>query len=302
MISDEKKLTLELYKELGLEVRQFNSETYATNRLMLPPLIIGLLVLYGDVEKFLGVEFQNAEVVHWLVWLGCVLISLMWICNISRLAQLARWHLETSRQCEFKLGLIGHRRVFAIDEISRVSKILRHSVIRFFGFGIYFSLLLTFLLKSIDFSKVLILLRCIVSGETLIALITIIVSGSLSFLIWHFYFQKPFRLSRQTPIKWRYIVSIVSLILIALLILLGIVLFLVNLQVRPDANAHLMQGLRYSAKGDYDNAIEAYTKAIEVKPGYIPAYALRGLEYSAKGDDDQSNADRAKANALRKAQ
>ena len=77
---------------------------------------------------------------------------------------------------------------------------------------------------------------------------------------------------------------------------------LVNLQVQPDANAHLMQGLRYSAKGDYDNAIEAYTKAIEIKPGYVPAYALRGLEYSAKGDDDQSNADWAKANALRKAQ
>ena len=118
----------------------------------------------------------------------------------------------------------------------------------------------------------------------------------------HIDLKKPFRPSRQTPIKWRYIASIVSLILIALLILLGIVLFLVNLQVQPDANAHLMQGLRYSAKGDYDNAIEAYTKAIEIKPGYVPAYALRGLEYSAKGDDDQSNADWAKANALRKAQ
>ena len=302
MISDEKKLTLELYKELGLEVRQFNSETYATNRLMLPPLIIGLLVLYGDVEKFLGVEFQNAEAVHWLVWLGCVLISLMWICNISRLAQLARWHLETSRQCEFKLGLIGHRRVFAIDENSRVSKILRHSALRFFGFGIYFSLLLTFPLQSMDFSEVPTALKFIVSSETHIALIAVIVSGGLSFWIWYFYLKKPFRSSRQTSINWLYIAFIVSLILIALLILLGIVLFLVNLQVQPDANAHLMQGLRYSAKGDYDNAIEAYTKAIEIKRDYAKAYALRGAAYRAKGDDERSDEDWAIAGALRKTQ
>ena len=302
MTSEEKKLTLELYKELGLEVRQFNLEVYTTNRLMLPPLVIGLLVLYGEVEKFLGVEFQNAEAVHWLVWLGCVLISLMWICNVSRLAQLAHLNRETLRECERKLELKGHRKIAEMDGKSTVSKVLRHSVTRFIGFWIYFSLLLTFMLKSMDFNEGPTLLRFIVSSETHIALIAVIASGVLSFWIWYFYLKKPFRPSRQTPIKWRYIASIVSLILIALLILLGIVLFLVNLRVQPDANAHLMQGLRYSAKGDYDNAIEAYTKAIEIKPGYVPAYALRGLEYSAKGDADQSNADWFKANALRKAQ
>ena len=56
---DENKLLLELYKELGLEVRQRSSERPATNRLMLPPLVIGLLVLYGKVEKFLGIEFKT---------------------------------------------------------------------------------------------------------------------------------------------------------------------------------------------------------------------------------------------------
>ena len=108
---DENKLSLELYKELGLEVRQRSSERSATNRLMLPPLVIGLLVLYGEVGTFLGVEFNNPEAMHRLVWLGCVVISLIWICNMSRLAQLSHWHLETQRECECKLGLLGHKRL-----------------------------------------------------------------------------------------------------------------------------------------------------------------------------------------------
>ena len=143
MISDEKKLMLELYKELGLEVRQFNSETYATNRLMLPPLIIGLLVLYGEVEKFLGVEFNNPEAIYQLVWFGSFAISLIWICNMSRLAQLSHWNLETQRECEHKLGIKGHKKIHEMDKKrekdSSVSKILRHSRLRLVGFGIYFS-------------------------------------------------------------------------------------------------------------------------------------------------------------------
>ena len=89
------KLSLELYKEVGNAVRQSISEVYATSRLMLPPLVIGLLVLYGEVKKFLGVEFQNAETLHYLVWSGCVIISLIWIFNVSRVAQVVHWHLET---------------------------------------------------------------------------------------------------------------------------------------------------------------------------------------------------------------
>ena len=302
MISDEKKLTLELYKELGLEVRQRSTETYATNRLMLPPLVIGLLVLYGEVEKFLGVEFQNAEVVHWLVWFGCVLISLIWICNMSRLAQLVHWHLETQRRCEYKLGLIGHRKIAAIDEKSRVSKILRHSTLRFFGFGIYFSLLLTFPLKSIDFNEVPGQLKSIFSYEAFTPWIAVIISGVLSFLIRYFYLKMPFRSSGQTPRKWRHIASIVFLILLALLIFLGMVFFLADLQGQPDAKAHLLRGLEYSEKGKYDNAIASYTKAIDIKRDYFKAYALRGAAYRAKGDDEKSDADWTIANALRKTQ
>ena len=145
------------------------------------------------------------------------------------------------------------------------------------------------------------LLRRIVSGETLIALIAIIVSGSLSFLIRHFYF-KPFRSSRQTSRKGRYITSIISLILIVLLIFLGMVFFLADLQGQPDAKAHLLRGLEYSEKGEYDNAIASYTKAIDIERDYSKAYALRGAAYRAKGDDERSDADWAIANALRKTQ
>lgn len=218
MISEEKKLLLELYKELGIEVRHFNSEVYATNRLMLPPLVIGLLVLYGDVEKFLGVEFQNAEVVHQLVWFGCVPISLMWICNVSRLTQLVHLNRKTLRECECKLGLKGHRKIAEMDEKSTVSKVLRHSALRFTGFGIYFSLLLNFLLKSIF------------SDEGFIPWVTIGGSIGLSVWVWYFYLKMPFRSSGQTPRKWRHIASIVFLILLALLIFLGMVFFLANLQ------------------------------------------------------------------------
>ena len=73
MLNDEKKLSLELYKELGLEVRQLGLETYATNRLMLPPLVIGLLMLYGAVEKFLGGQVVISRDALYLIWFGCAL-------------------------------------------------------------------------------------------------------------------------------------------------------------------------------------------------------------------------------------
>ena len=50
-MDDQKQLWLAEYKELGLEARQYNSEVYQTNRLMLPALIIGLLILYGAADK-----------------------------------------------------------------------------------------------------------------------------------------------------------------------------------------------------------------------------------------------------------
>ena len=186
---DENGLSLELYKELGLEARQRSLETYATNRLMLPPLIVGLLVLYGEVETFLGVSFNNPEAIHRLVWFGCVVISLIWICNMSRLAQISHWHLATQRQCERKLKLRGHRKIAKIDEKSFISKALRHSTLRFVGFGLYFFLLLHYILQSIDFIAVPPLFPY--WDEALILLFAISGGAGISYSVWCLYFKNP---------------------------------------------------------------------------------------------------------------
>ena len=83
------------------------------------------------------------------------------------------------------------------------------------------------------------------------------------------------------------------------LIVLGMFLFLVYLQKQPDASAYLVLGLKFSAKGDYDKAIEKYTYAIKIKPDYAKAYALRAEAYRANGDDKESNKDLGIAKALR---
>ena len=198
---DDNKLLLELYKELGLEVRQRNSETYATNRLMLPPLVIGLLVLYGKVEKFLGVEFDNPEAIHRLVWFGCVVISLLWICNMSRLAQLSHWHLGTQRECEHKLGLIGHKKIAKKDAKREkqlpILKILRHSRLRFVGFWIYFTLLISFGLKNVGHYLVEIFTDSSINNVRNLSLwvgsflLSGLISWGMTYCIWSLYFEKP---------------------------------------------------------------------------------------------------------------
>ena len=200
---DENKLSLELYKELGLEGRQRGSERTATNRLMLPPLVIGLLVLYGEVETFLGVEFDNPEAIYRLVWFGCVVISLIWICNMSRLAQLSHWYLETQRECERNLGLIGHQKIAKKDkkrgEDLPVLNILRHSKLRFIGFGIYFSLLLYYILQSMDFIAAL--PWFIDWHEALILWFALSGGGGLSYGIWYLYLKDSSTSAKEASIK-----------------------------------------------------------------------------------------------------
>ena len=48
------------------------------------------------------------------------------------------------------------------------------------------------------------------------------------------------------------------------------------------------RGLVYANKQQYDQAITAYTKAIEIKPGLDKAYAMRGLAYFVKEDFEQA--------------
>jgi len=58
------------------------------------------------------------------------------------------------------------------------------------------------------------------------------------------------------------------------------------------------RGNVYSEKGQYDQAISAYTKALEIIPSYSAAYYNRGNAYSEKGQYDQAIADYTKALAV----
>ena len=301
MLNDEKKLSLELYKELGLEVRQLGLETYATNRLMLPPLVIGLLMLYGAVEKFLGGQVVISRDALYLIWFGCALISLMWICKMSRLAQLSHWHLETQRRCEYKLEVIGHRNIHHKDEKSLISKILRHSALRFIGFGVYFALLLNFLLRSITFNGVPSVLESIISHEVFIPRVAIIGSGILSISIWYFYFKSPFSASTKTFAKLENIISIIIFLGIIVLPILGIAIWVV-LEVSLTGGLILFWYLYFKEHPPSKTPIKWYHIAIIIILAIliveipilflsyqqarfdVSIHLIKGLEYFAKND------------------
>ena len=61
------------------------------------------------------------------------------------------------------------------------------------------------------------------------------------------------------------------------------------------AIAYYIRAGAYKAKGDSDQAIADYSKAIEANSHYADAYAGRGILYQIKGDDDHAIADYAKA-------
>ena len=70
-------------------------------------------------------------------------------------------------------------------------------------------------------------------------------------------------------------------------------------QKRREAAIHNNRGLIYGEKGDYDRAIEAFTKAVEVNPSYAVAYNNRGLAYNNIGEFDRAIADYTKAIELK---
>ena len=65
------------------------------------------------------------------------------------------------------------------------------------------------------------------------------------------------------------------------------------------ADAYLDRGSDFLAKGNYDRAIEAYDKAIELKPDFADAYSNRGAAYAKKGDYPRTVADYDKAIELK---
>ena len=51
-----------------------------------------------------------------------------------------------------------------------------------------------------------------------------------------------------------------------------------------DAESYNLRGVLYDSRGQFDLAIEAYNKAIELKPNFVEAYNNRGNAYSGKND------------------
>ena len=295
------KELMEEYKEHGLEFRHHDTQISAANRLMLPPLVIGLLVLYGEVDKFLGVEFKNPEAAHLLIWSGCLIISLIWVFNVSRTAQLVHSHLDTRRKNAEIFGLRGHTKIYKMDKDSDVSKIFRHNKLRLVGFWIYLCLLLL-KVESLHFHGVLSFLNSI--EWWFILGIVSIVSAYLSGWIWYIYFKAPLRSSRETPTKLRsiikqkfqhiikptfqYIMKPTFQYIIPIIIFLGLfalpILMYADLQEQPDANACLVRGLKNFAKGEYTEAIEDFNIAIAVDSNNAGAYFNRGSAYYKTGE------------------
>ncbi|MDR1112987.1 MAG: tetratricopeptide repeat protein [Bacteroidales bacterium] len=68
---------------------------------------------------------------------------------------------------------------------------------------------------------------------------------------------------------------------------------------RKRAAELLIQGNAYYAKGDYDKAIEDYSKAIDLMPDDVEAYNYRGNAYALKCDYDKAIEDFSKAIELK---
>ena len=307
MSNDNNRELLEEYKELGLQFRHYVSEINSTDRLLLPPLVIGLLVLYGKVEKFLGVEIQNPMAAYRIIWCGCLFMALIWVSNVSRLAQVLRVNSEALRESETKLGLKGYTKIAEIDVRMETdlpeSKILRHHVLRLICFCVYFSLLLIAFLKLFD--KVNPQLKFLSSYQVYIQGLACIAGGYLTVWIWSFYFnfERSFSFSWDAPAAIRFIVKLIFRyipvsILILMAVFLSMLVYLENKQLEPDLDVSLLSGLEYFAMGDYDQAIGNFSQVIALYPSNASAYFNRGSAYYKKHDFAHAIVDFDKAIAL----
>jgi len=60
---------------------------------------------------------------------------------------------------------------------------------------------------------------------------------------------------------------------------------------RSDAKQYFDRGLSLASEKEYDRAIRAFTKALEIDPKYDDAYWGRGVAWAMKGDPDRAIAD-----------
>ncbi|MBI4646279.1 MAG: tetratricopeptide repeat protein, partial [Bacteroidia bacterium] len=65
---------------------------------------------------------------------------------------------------------------------------------------------------------------------------------------------------------------------------------------KPDyADAYINRGIGYRKSGDYNKAIQDYSKAIEIKPDFAEAYNSRAIAYNKSGDYNKAIQDYKKA-------
>lgn len=57
-------------------------------------------------------------------------------------------------------------------------------------------------------------------------------------------------------------------------------------EVIPQAKEHLYYGIKYEQKGDYESALEEYTKALQIDNEYAEAYFYRGLLLINHGEEE----------------
>jgi len=71
------------------------------------------------------------------------------------------------------------------------------------------------------------------------------------------------------------------------------------IKIKPRfAEAYCNRGIAYAQKGEYDRAISDYNKAIEINPMYAMSYNNRGLAYYFKQEYDKAWEDVHKAQSL----
>jgi tetratricopeptide (TPR) repeat protein len=52
--------------------------------------------------------------------------------------------------------------------------------------------------------------------------------------------------------------------------------------------AYFNRGKAFAAKGEYDHAIDDYTKALDIEPRYLKAYLYRGIAHEKKGNTEEA--------------
>ena len=70
----------------------------------------------------------------------------------------------------------------------------------------------------------------------------------------------------------------------ALVLLISIAILISSVACMSPQYQHLKRGDNYSDKGNWNEAIAEYTKAIEIAPDLVKAYNNRSVAYTEKGD------------------